>query len=60
MTTKLILWTQMASTAYALVLLTNQIREQRPVLRELMDAGKIGLTGSLYDLPSGRVVFLQN
>ena len=41
-------------------LVMKQIREQSPVLRELLDAGKVGLTGGIYDLQSGRVSFLQN
>ena len=41
-------------------LVMKQIREQSPALRELLDAGKVGLTGGIYDLQSGRVSFLQN
>ena len=38
----------------------QQIREQSPVLRELIDAGKIGIVGGIYDLDSGKVQFFQN
>ena len=41
-------------------LVMKQIREQSSVLRELLDAGKIGLTGGIYDLQSGHVTFLNN
>ena len=41
-------------------LVLRQIRERSPVLRELLDAGKIGLAGGLYDLHSGRVTFLND
>jgi len=38
----------------------QQIREQSPVLRELIDSGKLGLVGGLYDLDSGKVEFFKN
>ena len=38
----------------------QQIHEQSPVLRELIDSGKVGLVGGLYDLDSGRVEFFKN
>lgn len=41
-------------------LVLRQIREQSPVLRALIDAGKIGLVGGIHDLESGKVKFLQN
>ena len=41
-------------------LVMRQIREQSPVLRELLDAGTVGLTGGIYDLRSGQVIFLKN
>jgi len=37
-----------------------QIRERSPVLRELIDAGQVGLVGGIYDLDSGKVTFLGN
>jgi carbonic anhydrase len=37
-----------------------QIRERSPVLRELLDAGKVGLVGGIYDLESGKVTFIEN
>ncbi|MEY2879407.1 MAG: hypothetical protein RLZZ15_1787 [Verrucomicrobiota bacterium] len=42
--------------ASANVRLTVQnIRERSPVLREMLDAGQIGLVGGMYDLATGRV-----
>jgi carbonic anhydrase len=38
----------------------QQIREQSPVLRELIDAGQVGLVGGIYDLDSGKVQFLNH
>ena len=38
----------------------QQIREQSPVLRGLIDSGKVGLVGGLYDLDSGKVEFFKN
>ncbi len=38
----------------------QQIREQSPALRELIDSGKLGLVGGLYDLDSGKVEFFKN
>jgi carbonic anhydrase len=38
----------------------QQIREQSPVLRELIDSGQVGLVGGIYDLDSGKVHFFQN
>ena len=38
----------------------QQIREQSPVLRELIDSGNVGLVGGLYDLDSGKVEFFRN
>ena len=34
-----------------------QIREKSPILRELLDQGRIGLVGGMYDLETGRVDF---
>ena len=39
---------------------TQQIREQSPVLRELIDSGKVGIVAGIYDLDSGKVEFFQN
>ena len=36
-------------------LVMQQIRDQSPILREMLDAGKIGLEGGMYDLASGQV-----
>ena len=41
-------------------LVLRQIREQSPVLRELIEAGTVGLVGGLYDLETGKVRFLKN
>lgn len=41
-------------------LVLRQIREQSPVLRELIDAGIVGLVGGIHDLDSGKVRFLSN
>lgn len=38
----------------------RQIRERSPVLRELLDAGKIRLVGGIHDLATGRVRFLAD
>jgi carbonic anhydrase len=41
-------------------LVMQQIREQSPILREMLDAGSIGLAGGVYDLATGEVHFLSN
>jgi carbonic anhydrase len=41
-------------------LVMKQIREQSPILREMLDAGSIGLAGGMYDLTTGMVHFLSN
>ncbi|HTH46098.1 MAG TPA: carbonic anhydrase family protein, partial [Candidatus Limnocylindria bacterium] len=38
-------------------LVLQQIRERSPVLRELLDQGRIGLVGGMYDLATGEVHF---
>jgi carbonic anhydrase len=38
-------------------LVMQQIRERSPILRELLDQGKIGLVGGMYDLSTGRIRF---
>jgi carbonic anhydrase len=40
-------------------LVMAQIRERSPVLREMLDQGKIGLVGGTYDLSTGRIRFLE-
>ncbi len=37
----------------------RQIRDQSPVLRELIDSGKVALVGGIYDLDSGKVQFFN-
>jgi carbonic anhydrase len=41
-------------------LVMKQIREQSPILRGMLDAGQIGLTGGMYDLGTGEVHFFPN
>src|SRR5262249_37517870 len=36
-------------------LVMQQIRERSPILREMLDAGNIGLEGGMYDLATGKV-----
>jgi carbonic anhydrase len=38
-------------------LVMQQVREQSPILREMLDAGSIGLAGGMYDLATGTVQF---
>ena len=38
-------------------LTAQQIREKSPVLRDMLDAGEIGLIGGMYDLATGQVTF---
>lgn len=38
-------------------LAVQQIRERSPVLKEMLDAGQIGLVGGMYDLATGKVTF---
>lgn len=38
----------------------RQIRERSPVLRDLLDAGRIGLVGGIHDLATGRVRILAD
>ena len=40
-------------------LVLAQIKERSPILTELIQSGKAGLVGGMYDLKSGRVIFLQ-
>lgn len=39
-------------------LVMEQIRERSPVLREMQDAGKIGVIGGMYDLRTGETQFM--
>jgi carbonic anhydrase len=41
-------------------LVMQQIRERSPVLREMLDAGKIGLAGGMYDLTTGETHLMAN
>ena len=38
-------------------LVLQQIRAQSPILKEMLDAGEIGLVGGMYDLTTGKVQF---
>lgn len=38
-------------------LVMSQIREQRPILRGMLDEGKIGMAGGMYELSTGAVHF---
>lgn len=46
-----------AVSAANVKLVLQQIRERSPILRELLDQGKIGLVGGMYDLSTGQVEF---
>jgi carbonic anhydrase len=41
-------------------LVKNEIRHQSLILRAMLDAGKIGIVGGMYDLETGEVHFMQN
>jgi carbonic anhydrase len=38
----------------------KEIREKSPVIKELLDSGKAGLVGAMYDVKSGKVTFLAD
>jgi carbonic anhydrase len=40
-------------------LVMQQIRDQSPVLREMIDSGQVGLVGGMYDLSTGEVHFFD-
>jgi len=40
-------------------LVTQQIRERSPILREMIDGGQIGIAGGMYDLSTGEVHFFD-
>jgi len=35
----------------------NQLKEQSPVLKEMLDSGEVGLVGGMYSVESGEVTF---
>lgn len=37
----------------------KQLREQQPILAEMLKEGKITITGAYYDLDSGKVEWLK-
>jgi carbonic anhydrase len=37
----------------------KEIRERSPVLRDMLDQGKIALVGGMYDLSTGKVEFFD-
>jgi carbonic anhydrase len=41
-------------------LVIQQIRQQSPILREMLDRGEIGLAGGMYDLSTGQVHFFED
>jgi len=41
-------------------LVMKEIREQSPILREMLDQHQIGLAGGMYDLATGEVQFYDN
>jgi carbonic anhydrase len=41
-------------------LVTREISERSPILREMLDKGEIKLVGGLYDLSTGKVQFYEN
>jgi carbonic anhydrase len=47
---------QIAATNVQMTIET--IRQQSPILKELLDNGEIGITGAMYDVASGKVSFL--
>ena len=38
----------------------KQIREKSPILREMINAGTVGLVGGVYSVETGRVKFLAD
>lgn len=38
----------------------REIREKSPILKELADSGKIGIAGAIYDVSTGKVMFLAD
>ena len=38
----------------------KEIREKSPVVKELVDSGTVGLAGAMYDIDTGKVVFLAD
>jgi carbonic anhydrase len=40
-------------------LVTQQIREHSPILREMIDQGQVDLAGGMYDLSTGRIQFFD-
>jgi carbonic anhydrase len=38
----------------------KEIRDRSPILKGLLDSGKVGLAGAMYDLQTGKVTFLAD
>ena len=38
----------------------RELREKSPVMKELIDSGKTGLVGAMYDVKTGKVAFLAD
>jgi len=47
-----------AVTDKNVVLTVERIRERSPILRDMVDKGKIGLAGAVYDVHTGKVTFM--
>lgn len=47
-----------AVTDKNVVLTVERIRERSPILRDMVDKGKIGLAGAIYDVHTGKVTFM--
>ena len=41
-------------------LVMEEIRERSPILREMLDSGKIGIAGGMYDIATGEAHFMTN
>ena len=41
-------------------LVMKEIRERSPILREMIDQGKVGLVGGMYDVSTGKVRFFDD
>jgi carbonic anhydrase len=38
----------------------DEIKARSSIIRELVDSGKVGIQGAMYDVSSGRVSFLAD
>jgi carbonic anhydrase len=37
----------------------QQVREHSPILREMIDQGRVGLVGGMYELSTGKIQFFE-